>query len=68
MKYKVTISEIRPPQAEERYEQSKEIYDQTVEDLDILAVIKAVNGIATAVLGQGHLSMPKANLEIKDHQ
>lgn len=46
MKYRIKIIEILPPvEQTSSYEKSKDIYEQTVESLDVLSVIKAVNGI-----------------------
>lgn len=44
MTYEVTIKELHEVEGK-NYPETKEIYQQTVEDLDILAVIRAVNKI-----------------------
>jgi hypothetical protein len=44
MKYKVTIELFLPPTDENKYGQEETIYTQKVEELDLNAVIKAING------------------------
>lgn len=44
--YKVVVSKLEEPKEGERYAGSTDVYEQTVEDVNILAVIAAVNGCA----------------------
>lgn len=45
MKYKITVVRIKEnePATESRYSNTEEIYSQTVEDLNVSAVISAIN-------------------------
>lgn len=49
MTYKVTIEVIKPPvtatEAQRSYPSTETVYEQTVEKLDVLRVIRAVNGV-----------------------
>jgi hypothetical protein len=45
MKYKITIIQEKENNPEERYTSWVEIYDQTIEDMNVLNVVKAANGI-----------------------
>ena len=45
MKYKITISQEKESNLEERYPSWVEIYDQTIEGMNVLNVVKAANGI-----------------------
>ena len=43
MYYKITVEEIALLEEGERYPKENKIYEQIIEDLDVLAVINAVN-------------------------
>ena len=45
MRYKITISQEKESSPEDRYQSWVEIYDQTIEGMNVLDVIKAANGL-----------------------
>ena len=47
MQYKIKVSKVGPPD-ERGYTRDEEIYSQTVEDIDLLAVIRRRNNPATS--------------------
>lgn len=44
MRYKITIRELEPVDGK-TYTNEKDVYEQTVTELDLLSVIKAINKI-----------------------
>jgi hypothetical protein len=45
MKYKITISQEKENNPEERYPSWVEIYEQTIDGMNVLDVVKAANGL-----------------------
>jgi hypothetical protein len=41
--YRVTIEELRPPDKPESYDSWKEIYQQSIEDLDVSLLVMTIN-------------------------
>jgi hypothetical protein len=46
MSYKIEVSRLEPLKPDERYPASTKVYEQTVESLDMIALIAAVNGMS----------------------